>query len=312
MKKLYLLILLSCLLIYGKATYAEPETLPAENQETDSQHTDFLDNYIQEVDALHEATSKPDEMLKQEPKILQLQEREKQILEQGKIEREKIEEKINKEKFEQKRAEEKRQHVKNTYEKAPLGLYWGISQEETKDIDFTLQPAERKNYAEVYLVESEKNLHPEFQHILAIYGKRDSLWCIYAQGTPKEDTPNASEVMNLYKKYYEALEKKYGNAQEYFTPYKYTEEKVEETEDPKKPKIIVIEKENPLGGPTFLQELREEKASLYATFENNEVGVVMSVNVNENNQSFLTLDFKNLKLMEAEKNAELTELVDEL
>lgn len=312
MKKLYLLILLSCLFAYGKVTHAEPNTLPAENKQTNSQRTDFLDNYIQEVDALHEATSQPDELLKQEPKILQLQEREKQILEQGKIEREKIEEKINKEKFEQKRAEEKRQHIKDTYEKAPLGLYWGISQEETKDIDFTLQPAERKNYAEVYLVESEHNLHPEFKHILVIYGKRDHLWCIYAQGTPKEDTPNATEVMHLYKKYYEALEKKYGNAQEYFTPYKYTEEIVEETEDPKKPKIIVIEKENPLGGPTFLQELREEKASLYATFENNEVGVVMSVNVNENNQSYLTIDFKNLKLMQAEKDAELTELVDEL
>ena len=80
----------------------------------------------------------------------------------------------------------------------------------------------------------------------------------------------------------------------------------------KKPKIVVIEKENPLGGPTFLPELREEKASLYATFENNEVGVVMSVNVNENNQSYLTIDFKNLKLMQAEEDAELTELVDEL
>lgn len=310
MKKPYSLILLFCLLICGKAACANPNTLPTENQQTDS--PDFLNSYIQEVDALNEATSQPDKLLKQKPQILQLQEREKQILEQGKIEREKIEEKINKEKFEQKRAEEKRQHIKDTYEKAPFGLYWNISQEETKDIDFTLQPAERKNYTGVYLVENEQKINSEFKHIIAIYGKLDRLWCIYAQGTPQDDTQNAAEIMHLYKKYYEALNKKYGNAQEYFTPYKYTEEIIEETEDPKKPKITVIEKENPMGGPTFLQELREEKASLYATFENNEVGVIMSVNVNENNQSFLTLDFKKLKLMQAEKDAELAELVDQL
>lgn len=312
MKKLYFLTLLACLFSYGKITHAGTDMLSEQPTDTPAQQADFLDDYIQEIDAVEEATVKTDEMLKQAPKILQLREREKQILEQGKIEREKIEEKINKEKFLQKQAEEKRQHIINTYQKAPFGLYWGVSPEETKDINFILQPTERKNYSGVYLADNENKTHPEFKHIIAIYGVRERLWCIYALGTPKEDTPAATEIMHLYKKYYEALEKKYGNAKEFFSPYKYTEEIVKETEDPKKPEITIVERENPLGGPTFLQELREEKASLYATFENGEVGVVMSVNVDENNQSFLTLDFKNLKLMQAEKDAELKELVDEL
>lgn len=272
---------------------------------------DFLNDYMDDIETSQKAKTDARDILAQKPKILKLRDSQKKIISQGKVEREKLEERINKRKADEARAKEKKEYIRNTYKQAPFGLFWDISPDETKDLDFEIKPSQRPDYKGVYLVKN-KTQQDTFEHILAIYGTQNHLWCIYAQGIPLDDTPKAEEVLKLYKKYYVALEKKYGNAEEFFTPYRYTEELVEETDDPKHPKITKIEKENPLGGPTFLQELSEEKASLYATFENGKIGVTLSVFANQNKQSFISIDFKNLAIMAKEQEANLTELINDL
>ena len=63
----------------------------------------------------------------------------------------------------------------------------------------------------------------------------------------------------------------------------------------------MVQMQNPLGGENFLQELQEGKATLYATFHNDEIGVTLGIYVDENAKSHLLLDYKNLPIMEQEQ-----------
>lgn len=272
---------------------------------------DFFDGYIDDVEDSEKAKNKARDLLAQKPNILTLRDSQKKIIDQGKREREKLEERINRQKAEQERAKEKKEYIKNNFSQAPFGLFWKTSPQETKDLGFKIKNSERPDYQGVYIVKNQSQ-QETFEHILAIYGTQNRLWCIYAQSTPVTDNPNAGEILKIYKKYYTALEKKYGNAQEFFTPYRYAEEVVEETEDPKKPIITKVQHENPLGGPNFLEELKDDKASLYATFENKKVGVTLSVFVNKDNKSYIALDFKNLEAMQQEQEANMGELINDL
>ncbi len=272
---------------------------------------DFLNEYMDDVETGQKAKNEARDILSQKPNILTLRDSQQKIIDQGKKEREKLEERINKKKADEERAREKKEYIQKNFEPAPFGLFWDISPQETRDLEFEMKPTKRADYQEVYLLKN-KTQQDTFEHIMAIYGTQNHLWCIYAQGKPINDQSNAEEILKVYKKYYTALDKKYGNAKEFFKPYKYTEEIVEETDDPKKPKITKIEKENPLGGPTFLEELRDDKASLYAVFDNGKIGVTLSVFVDKNNQSYITLDFRNLSLMKQEKEADLSELINDL
>jgi hypothetical protein len=266
---------------------------------------------MDDVETEQNAKNKARDLLAQKPKILMLRESQQKLLDQGKKEREKLEERINKKKAEEERFREKVEYIHSNFEPAPFGLFWDISPQETRDLDFEMTPSERADYQEVYLVKN-KSQQETFEHIMAIYGTQQHLWCIYAQSKPIDDKPNAEEILKVYKKYYAALDKKYGNAQEFFKPYKYTEEIVEETDDPKNPKITKITKENPLGGPTFVEELRDDKTSLYAVFDNGKIGVTLSVFADKNGKTYISLDFKNLNLMKHEKDANLNELINDL
>ena len=270
-----------------------------------SDKSDFFNGYMDDVETEQNAKNKARDLLSQKPKILMLRESQQKLLDQGKKEREKLEERINKKKAEEERFREKVEYIHSNFEPAPFGLFWDISPQETRDLDFEMTPSERADYQEVYLVKN-KSQQETFEHIMAIYGTQQHLWCIYAQSKPIDDKPNAEEILKVYKKYYAALDKKYGNAQEFFKPYKYTEEIVEKTDDPKNPKITKITKENPLGGPTFVEELRDDKTSLYAVFDNGKIGVTLSVFADK------SLDFKNLNLMKHEKDANLNELINDL
>ena len=64
-----------------------------------------------------------------------------------------------------------------------------------------------------------------------------------------------------------------------------------------------MQKEQAIGNPDFLKELQNGEAFLYATFENGIVGAALGVNVDGNGQSYITIDYKNLKLMK-EREAE--------
>lgn len=112
----------------------------------------------------------------------------------------------------------------------------------------------------------------------------------------------ASGVLKMYRGYFKLLSQKYGHAQEFYTPNVVNVDKTV-TDARGKPQTVTEEKKQPIGNPDFLKELQNGDAELYATFENGIVGAALGVNVDGNGQSYITIDYKNLKLMK-EREAE--------
>lgn len=254
------------------------------------------------------------DLLQQKPTILNLRKNDlkslKQLEEKTREIRSKTE-KIAQEKEEAEETEEDRiKKLKAKYQSAPFGLYWAASQENVKKFGFELLPAERKDYKNVFQVANPQQKNNTFAYIIAIFGMQDKLWCIYAQGIPQEDDAKATKVLALYHRYFEALSAKYGNAEEHFEPYTY-EERLIKGEGEKK-KVITVTKQNPLGGDNFLQELQEGKAVLYATFQNDKIGVTLGVSVDGDGKSYISVDYKDFALMDSEQQTILNRTIEDL
>lgn len=224
--------------------------------------------------------------------------------------------------------ETKTEGIKQKYEQAPFGLAWGADKEQIEKFGFKLLPAEREDYKNVYLVENPRQKHKTFDPVTAIFGDYDKLWCIYAQSIPQKDTPQASDVLKLYRTYYNALEQKYGNAHQYFTPATYTEEleegnaaenqeqqerKPEENTNKSKEKPLKTHTVTaPIGNDNFLRELQSGAAELYATFENETLGITLGVSVDGDGKSYISVDYKNLKIMHEEEQNKLDNLISDI
>lgn len=254
------------------------------------------------------------DLLQQKPTILNLRKNDLKSLEQLEEKTREIRsktEKIAQEKEEAEETEEDRiKKLKAKYQSAPFGLYWAASQENIKKFGFELLPAERKDYKNVFQVANPQQKNNTFAYIIAIFGMQDKLWCVYAQGIPQEDDAKATKVLALYHRYFEALSAKYGNAEEHFEPYTY-EERLIKGEGEKK-KVITVTKQNPLGGDNFLQELQEGKAVLYATFQNDKIGVTLGVSVDGDGKSYISVDYKDFALMDSEQQTILNRTIEDL
>ena len=187
----------------------------------------------------------------------------------------------------------------NRYIQAPFDLYWGASEEYMQKQGWELTPATREGYENVFNASHNEHPHNSFETVSAIFGHNDKLWCIYAESMPIDDTPQASKILELYEKYYNALEQKYGHAEIHFEPYTYELQTTQMQNG--KPVLITQTVQNPVGGDTFLQELQEGKARLYSTFYNNDIGATLAIYVDENAQSRLIIEYKNLPLMQQER-----------
>ncbi len=302
-----------------KADAAQPET-PQQKENAAEKATDYLDAYIDDVETEKKAQNTARALLNQKPTILTLRQNEIKSLKKLKEKTDKLQskqtpkaaaEKENKTKAE---AEENpeiiAQKIKAKLQPAPFGLYWAATADETKKLGFELNPAERKDYKNVFIVKNSQQKNNTFQQITAIFGEQNKLWCIYARGNLLEDDAQASKVLALYHRYYQALSAKYGNAQEHFEPYTYEEELIEGEGNQKK--ISKITKQNPIGGDNFLQELQEGKAVLYATFQNDEIGVTLGISVDGNGKSYISIDYKDFALRESEQQAVLSKTIEDL
>ena len=254
------------------------------------------------------------DLLQQKPTILNLRKNDlkslKQLEEKTREIRSKTE-KIAQEKEEAEETEEDRiKKLKAKYQSAPFGLYWAASQENIKKFGFELLPAERKDYKNVFQVVNPQQKNNTFAYIIAIFGMQDKLWCVYAQGIPQEDDAKATKVLALYHRYFEALSAKYGNAEEHFEPYTYEEQLIKG--EGEKKKVITVTKQNPLGGDNFLQELQEGKAVLYATFQNDKIGVTLGVSVDGDGKSYISVDYKDFALMDSEQQTILNRTIEDL
>lgn len=278
-----------------KSTGKEEEPAP-------QQQPDFFSGFINEIEAAKNAKIEAKQMLQGSPNILKLRSSKIKELEKNRIEREKLRQKFLTIEQERLKPEEKIQNILNSLEVAPLGLRWAISPDEMKEIGYEIEEITRDDYPNSYIIKNyEKKGGQGYKNVVVSFGTNSALWCINAQTTGIEDEDNAKETLKAYKKYYDALAGKYGNATEFFTPYTYEKEIIEG--EGEEAVTRTIKKENPKGNPNFLKELQTGKAELYATFHNNNIGVTLSVYVDENGEGQLILDYKNLKLLRKEKEA---------
>jgi len=181
------------------------------------------------------------------------------------------------------------------YGEAPFGLSWGATYNQTKALGVEMKKIERKDSVNSFTVTKLPKPLSDFDKVIVSFGEDNLLWRIVAYGKPQEDDNAASKAMHLYRRYYKLLNQKYGNGKEFFTPKISTIEKSIKDEYGKE-KIEIIKQEHPKEGETFLQELQNKEAVLYATFEDNNVGAALTVAVNGQGQSYIIIDYTNLKI----------------
>ena len=164
---------------------------------------------------------------------------------------------------------------------APFGLNWGATILDTQDLGVTLTPIGEKDYVNSFSAGNLPKPLNGFRSIDLTFGVENELWRIIAYSDFMQDTPDAAIVL-----------RKYGNAKQYFTPQPTTETPQQTPAAQKAPKI-----DNSIGNPHFLAQLQSGEAELYATFEGNDVGAALSVNVDGSGRSYIVIDYKNLKIL---------------
>lgn len=314
MKKIFFAMFIIGLLFSGSAlcqinfekTDESSAALSEKSKEAVAQ-TDFFSDFIEDVEAEKNAQMEAKQLLETDQQTLKLRQSQLKELERNRLEREKLRQKFLTIEQAKMKPEEKVQNIMESYEAAPLGLNWAITPEKMQQIGYELERVERDDYSNSYLVKNADEKGAKgYENVVVSFGENNALWCINALTAAQKDDAAANEVLKQYEKYFEALQQKYGNANEHFTPYSYEEKIIEGEGDEKVERIV--KKENQRGNPNFLKELQSGKAELYATFHNNSVGVTLSVYVDENGLAQLVLDYKNLPLMKKEKEAFINNL----
>lgn len=181
------------------------------------------------------------------------------------------------------------------YGEAPFGLSWGATYNQTKALGVDLKKVERKNSVNDFIVTKLPKPLADFRQVIVSFGEDNSLWRLSAYGKLIDDNASASKALHLYRKYYGLLERKYGNAKEFFTPKIITVEKKVKDEYGRD-KIEIEKISEPIGGPNFLAGLKSGEAVLYATFEDEDVGAALAVNVDGDGKSYIVVDYTNLRI----------------
>lgn len=181
------------------------------------------------------------------------------------------------------------------YGEAPFGLSWGATYNQTKALGVDLKKVERKDSVNDFIVTKLPKPLADFRQVIVSFGEDNSLWRLSAYGKLIDDNASASKALHLYRKYYGLLERKYGNAKEFFTPKIITVEKKVKDEYGRD-KIEIEKISEPIGGPNFLAGLKSGEAVLYATFEDEDVGAALAVNVDGDGKSYIVIDYTNLRI----------------
>lgn len=198
------------------------------------------------------------------------------------------------------------EHVKQL-PSAPFGLLWGETYEETLSSGVILTRTEEKDYVNSFIATQLPKPLKDIRYIVVTFGEDNKLWRIISYGKFIKDTPDAALILKEYNRFYDMLEKKYGHGEQTYVPkitqitkivdagYGKTKEEKENVEEQ-------------IGNPEFLAQLQSGDADLYASFYNDEVGAVLSVNVDGSGNSYLILEYKNLTLFQEQEDKTLDAL----
>ena len=177
---------------------------------------------------------------------------------------------------------------------APLGLKWLATVDEIKYLKVFLTPIEIKDMPNSYEATNLPNPVTDFREVNLSFGENDALWRIAAYGKFLDDDSSASQGLKEFEKYYKLLDKKYGNAQEFYTPAMVNvDETVTNADGTQSPQTTTREMQ--IGEPGFLQKLASGEATLYATFENGNTGVTLALYADGDNQTYIVVDYKDLR-----------------
>ena len=178
---------------------------------------------------------------------------------------------------------------------APFGLLWKASIEATKNLGVILTPIEQKYYVNSFAATHLPKDPKGFREIYLTFGEENELWRMIAYGEFINDTPDAAKVLKEYRMYSRLLSRKYGNAKEFFTPATKTVQKTvrENGQDVVKTEQIP----EPMGNPNFLKQLQSGEADLYSTFEGDNIGAALAINVDGDGKSYIIINYTNIKIL---------------
>lgn len=175
---------------------------------------------------------------------------------------------------------------------APFGLSWGAPIEGIKDMGVILTKIEEKDYVNSFRATQLPKPIKEFRAVDITFGEENELWRILAYGNLQDDDDSASKVLRLYRIYYDLLNQKYGNGKQFFSPRTYNVDVID-----KQGKTQKEQRTEEMGAPGFLKSLQSGEATLYATFNNQEIGAALAVNVDGEGKSYIVIDYKNIKIL---------------
>lgn len=179
------------------------------------------------------------------------------------------------------------------YEQAPFGLLWMAPIKEIEYMKVALEPIEIKDNPNSYKATNLPKQLDDFREVIISFGKADALWLIRAYGKYIEDDSAASKGVAMYRKYYEMLDRKYGNADEIYTPVTVNlEEKI--SNDDGTTSTIIRQEEIDIGDEGFLKALVSGESVLYTTFKNEKVEVTLALLATGEGKTYIVIDYKNL------------------
>ncbi len=181
---------------------------------------------------------------------------------------------------------------------APFGLLWGATIADINDLGITLTPIEVKDYVNTFTATNLPKPISGFQSVNVIFGQENELWRIIAYGDLLSDDSTASRVMLEYRKYYALLEKKYGNAHETYIPGAVDVDQDNELDIQTQPSFVPSKDiPNQQNAPGLLKQLQSGQAVIYATFQDKNTGAALAVSVDGEGKSYITIDYKSLRIL---------------
>lgn len=234
--------------------------------------TEDMKEEIKEEKSIEKSTLDAVKILESRPKMLKMKKQKKKI---------RVEEEAVKE------------AAPVVYEQAPLGLLWLAPVSEIEYIKVNLTPVELKDNPNSYKATNLPKKIDTFREVILGFGKDDSLWRIAAYGNYIDDDSKASKGIAEYQKYYNMLEKKYGNAEEFFTPAVVNfEEKI--PNDDGTTSTAIRQDEIQIGDEGFLETLVSGETVLYSTFDNKKVAVTLALLATGEGKTYIAIDYKNM------------------
>lgn len=180
--------------------------------------------------------------------------------------------------------------LQNSYGTAPLGLVWGASKADVEKMGVRLTPQPLEDYTNSFSAQNLPLPLKDFSSTTLVFGDSNKLYRILTRSDMiSDDTPSASKTLLLYQYYFNLLAKKYKNAKQHYTQNVQNVD-IEDAQ-------AMASAGGPENNPNLLAELINGSAVLYATFEGDNVGAALAVNVDGNNQTYIEIDYQNLKIL---------------